>query len=46
MGTAGGNAVTLDDQVAALNADGVTYRALAMGLTRRFALMQLAITGK
>ena len=46
LGLAGGDAVALDDQVAELNADGVGYRALALGLTRRFALMQLAITGK
>src|SRR5690242_18891410 len=40
------NPVALDDQIAELNADSVTYRALATGLTRRFALMQLAIDGK
>lgn len=38
--------VALDDQIAELNADSVTYRALARGLSRRFALMQLAIVGK
>jgi len=46
VGTAGGNAVALDGQIAELNADSVTYRALATGLTRRFGLMQLAISGK
>lgn len=40
------DAVVLDDQIAELSADSVTYRALATGLTRRFGLMQLAITGK
>lgn len=46
LGTMGANPVALDDQIAELNADSVTYRALAVGLTRRFALMQLAIAGK
>lgn len=46
FGPAGANPVALDDQIAELNADSVTYRALAVGLTRRFALMQLAIAGK
>lgn len=46
LGAAGANPVALDDQIAELNADSVTYRALAVGLTRRFALMQLAIAGK
>lgn len=36
----------LDDEVAQLNIDSVTYRALTEGLARRFALMQLAISGK
>jgi len=38
--------VTLDDEVAQLNIDSVTYRALSNGLARRFALLQLAISGK
>lgn len=42
----GAAAVVLDDQIAELNTDNVAYRALATGLTRRFALMQLAIAGK
>lgn len=46
LGPSGANSVALDDQIAELNADSVTYRALATGLTRRFALMQLAIAGK
>lgn len=46
IGTAGAGSVALDDQIAELNSDSVTYRALAVGLTRRFALMQLAIAGK
>ena len=46
LGAAGTNPVALDDQIAELNADSVTYRALTIGLTRRFALMQLAIAGK
>lgn len=45
-GAAGANPVALDDEIAELNADSVAYRALATGLTRRFALMQLAIAGK
>lgn len=36
----------LDDEVAQLNVESVTYRALSEGLARRFALMQLAISGK
>lgn len=46
VGTMGADPVALDDQIAELNSDSVTYRALAVGLTRRFALMQLAISGK
>lgn|SRR6185437_7961479 len=46
LGPAGADTVVLDDQIAQLNTDSVTYRALATGLTRRFALMQLAIAGK
>lgn len=46
LGAVGANPVALDDQIAELNADSVTYRALTVGLTRRFALMQLAIAGK
>jgi len=40
------NPTTLDDQVAQLNIDSVTYRVLSEGLARRFGLMQLAISGK
>lgn len=46
LGPASTGAVVLDDQIAALSTDSVTYRALATGLTRRFALMQLAVAGK
>lgn len=46
LGQTGAGASLLDDQIAELNTDSVTYRALATGLTRRFALMQLAIAGK
>jgi len=46
LGAVGANPVALDDQIAELNADSVTFRALTVGLTRRFALMQLAIAGK
>lgn len=46
LGATAANPVALDDQIAELNADSVTYRALTVGLTRRFALMQLAIAGK
>jgi len=45
-GAIGTNLIALDDEIAELNADSVSYRALATGLTRRFALMQLAIAGK
>jgi flagellar basal-body rod protein FlgB len=45
-GAVAANPVALDDEIAELNADSVAYRALATGLTRRFALMQLAIAGK
>lgn len=40
------NPTALDDEVAQLNVESVSYRALTEGLTRRFALMQLAISGK
>lgn len=40
------DATSLDDQVAEMSTQGVLYRALTDGLSRRFALMQLAITGK
>jgi len=46
LGQAGAGTSLLDDQIAGLNTDSVAYRALATGLTRRFALMQLAIAGK
>lgn len=42
----GDGLVRLDDQVAELGVDGVTYRALSEGLSRHFALMQLAIGGR
>lgn len=38
--------ISLDDQVAELSTQGLTYRALTDGLSRHFALMQLAIAGK
>lgn len=46
LGPAGADTAVLDDQIAELNTDSVAYRVLATGLTRRFALMQLAIAGK
>ncbi len=46
FGPVSAGTAALDDQIAELSTDSVTYRALATGLTRRFALMQLAITGK
>lgn len=42
---AGANGVQLDDQVAALNLASTTYTALSNGLSRHFALMQMAIMG-
>lgn len=39
-------AASLDDQVAELSTQGLAYRALTDGLSRHFALMQLAISGK
>lgn len=45
-GVVAANPVALDDEIAELNSDSVAYRALSTGLTRRFALMQLAIAGK
>lgn len=42
---AGVRGVQLDDQVAALNLASTTYTALANGLSRHFALMQIAIMG-
>lgn len=46
LGPAGDNAIPLDDQIAELNIDSVKFKTLTEGLTRRFALMQLAISGK
>lgn len=43
---ANSNPTALDDEVAQLNVESVSYRALTEGLARRFALMQLAISGK
>ena len=40
------DAASLDDQVAELSTQGLAYRALTDGLSRHFALMQLAISGK
>lgn len=40
------DAASLDDQVAELSTQGLAYRALTDGLSRHFALMQLAIGGK
>jgi flagellar basal body rod protein FlgB len=37
---------SLDDQVAELSTQGLAYRALTDGLSRHFALMQLAISGR
>lgn len=39
-------AASLDDQVAELSTQGLAYRALTDGLSRHFALMQLAISGR
>lgn len=47
IGQAGtADAASLDDQVAELSTQGLAYRALTDGLSRHFALMQLAISGK
>lgn len=43
---ASGDGASLDDQVAQLNIDSLQYRALAEGLSRRFAMLQLAISGR
>jgi flagellar basal body rod protein FlgB len=40
------DAASLDDQVVELSTQGLAYRALTDGLSRHFALMQLAISGK
>jgi flagellar basal body rod protein FlgB len=45
LGPASDNTASLDDQVAELNIDSTRFKALTEGLTRRFALMQLAISG-
>lgn len=42
----GGTTVSLDDQVAELNIDSVRFKTLADGLARRFAMLQIAISGK
>ncbi|WP_017462638.1 hypothetical protein [Dyella ginsengisoli] len=41
-----GAALSLDDLVAQASIQGGVYRALSEGMSRRFGLMQLAISGK